>query len=74
MVTSDDEGKNWHYLTVKSLSRLFRGIKSNHVRDFYCLNCFHSCKTKNKLKKHEKICRDHDFCQVKMPDGDKKKY
>ena len=37
-----DDGVNWHYLAVKSLSRLLRGIISNHDGDFYCLNCFHS--------------------------------
>ena len=42
-------GENWHYLTVKNLSRLLRGITSNHDGDFYCLNCFHSYRTINKL-------------------------
>ena len=70
MITDND--KNWHYLTVKRICRLLRGITSNHVRDFYCLNCFHSCTTEKKLKKHERICRDHDFCHVKMPDEDNK--
>ena len=32
--------KKWHYLAVKSLSALLRGITSNHVGDFYCLNFF----------------------------------
>ena len=45
-------GENWHYLTVKNLSRLLRGIISNHDGDFYCLNCFHSCRMK---KIYEKI-------------------
>ena len=44
-----------HYLAVKSISALFRGITSSHVEDFYCLNCFHSYRTKEKLKKHEKV-------------------
>ena len=57
-----------HYLAVKSLSRLLRGIKSNHDRNFYCLNCFHLYRTENKLKKHEKVCNDHDYCYVEMPD------
>ena len=47
-------GENWHYLTVKNLSRLLRGITSNHDGDFYCLSCFHSYRTKNKLEAHEK--------------------
>ena len=49
-------GENWHYLVVKSLSGLLTGITSNHKEDFYCLNCFHSYRTKNKLEEHKKIC------------------
>ena len=45
------EGKKWHYLDVKSLSALFRGITSKHNKDFYCLNFFHSFRTKSLLKK-----------------------
>ena len=66
MITDND--KDWHYLTVKSISKLLRRITSNHDGDFYCLNCFHPHTTKNKLENHERICRDHDFCYVKMPD------
>ena len=33
------DGKKWHYLAVKSLSTLLRGITPNHNGDFYCLNC-----------------------------------
>ena len=36
------DGKKWHYLTVKSLPALLKGISLNLVGDFYCLNCFHS--------------------------------
>ena len=66
------DGKKWHYLAVKSLSALLRRITSKHDRDFYCLNCFHSYSTKNKLKKYEKVCNDHDYCYVEMPDEDNK--
>ena len=48
-----DDGKRWHYLAVRSLTALLRGITSNHHGDFYCLNCFHSYTTNNKLKKQE---------------------
>ena len=51
------DGENWHYLTVKNLSRLLRGITSNHDGDFYCLNCFHSYRTKNKLDTHKKYAK-----------------
>ena len=56
--------KKLHYLAVKSLSALLRKITLKHDRDFYCLNCFQSCTTKNKLKKHEDVCKDHDYCYV----------
>ena len=69
MITDD---KDWHYLTVKSISKLLRRITSNHAGDFYCLNFFHSYTTKNRLKKHEKICRDHDFCYLRKPDENNK--
>ena len=62
--------KKWHYLTVKNLSGLLRGITSNHVGDFYCLNCFCAYSTKNKLEAHKKICENHDYCHVEMPTKD----
>ena len=44
------DGKKWHYLAVINLSALFKEKLSNHHKDFYCLNCFNSYTTKNKLK------------------------
>ena len=55
------DGKKWYYLAVKKLSTLLRGIKSKHNGDLYCLNCFHSYSTE---KKHEKVCKSHDYCCV----------
>ena len=66
------DGKKWHYLAVKSLSALVRGITSKHDWDFYCLNCFHSYSIKNKLKKYERVCYNHDYCYVEMPNEDNK--
>ena len=60
-------GEKWHYLTVKNLSGLLRGITSTHKKDFYCLNCFHSYRTRNKLESHKKIWENHDYCNVEMP-------
>ena len=65
------DGKKWHYVAVRNLSALFRGITSSNNWDFYCLNCFHSYRTLNKLKKHEKICNNHDYCHIDMPEEDK---
>ena len=51
---------------------MLRGITSNNNGDFYCLNCFHSHRTHNKLKKHETVCNDHDYCYVEIPKEDEK--
>ena len=64
--------KKCHDLAVKSLFALFRGITSKHDGDFYCLNYFHSYSTKNRLEKYEKVCNDHDYCYVEMPNKDNK--
>ena len=72
--------KKWHYIAlkgectddgfnrpIKSLSRLFRGITSNHCGDIYCLNCLHSFRTDNALKKYERLCGNNNYCNVEMP-------
>ena len=48
------DGKKWYYIAVRSLPALLRGITSSNNKDFYCLNCFHSYRTHNNLKKHER--------------------
>ena len=68
-----DDGERWHYLAVRSLSALLRGISSSNNGDFYCLNCFHSYRTLNKLKRHERVCNNHDYCHVDMPKEEGKK-
>ena len=46
-----------HYLQVKKLSALLRGITSKHHSDFYCVNYLQSF-----VK--------HDFCSIIMPSED----
>ena len=64
------DGKKWYYLALKnerifyggkwcnrvatSLSRLLRGITSNHHGDFYCLNSYHSCSREVRLENMKK--------------------
>ena len=59
------DGNKWHHLAA-----LFRGITSNDNGDFYCLNCFCSYRTENKFKKHKKVCKNHNYCYVGMPEED----
>ena len=61
------DGKKYHYLAVTDLSALLQKISSNHKEDFYCLNCFNSYTTKNKLKEHEEIFNNHDSCPIEAP-------
>ena len=58
--------KKRHYLPVKDMSALFRGMLE-HVGDFYCSNYFCSFRTENALKNHESVCKDHDYCYIEMP-------
>ena len=71
LMITDDEN-NWHYLAIKSLPDLLHGITSTNHDDLYCLNCLHSCRTLNALKSHDKLCENHDYCNVKMPNDDNK--
>ena len=80
------DGEKWHYLALKSIptndgymkptqsiSRLFNKITStNTTNDYYCLNCFHSYSTMDKLKKHELVCDNHDYCKILIPDDKNK--
>ena len=47
-------GNGWHYLAVKKLSELLRGVTSKHYGNVYCLNCLLSFRTKNELESHKK--------------------
>ena len=67
----DDTMDKWHYIAVKSISGLFRGITWNNNGDFYCLSCLHSFRTDNALKKHERLCNNHDYFKIDMPKEDK---
>ena len=66
------DGEKWHYLAVKKLSPLFRGLTSKHDGDFYWLNCFHSIRKEKNLNKHKNVCKNHDYCYVEMPKKDNK--
>ena len=60
------EKEGWHYLTVRKLSELSRGVISKHHCGFYYLNCLHSFRAENKIKSHEKVCKNKDFCGILM--------
>ena len=63
---------NWHYFEIKGIPGLLRGVTSKHNGGYYYLNRFQLYTTEKKLRKHEKVCDNHDFCNLKMPDEDNK--
>ena len=64
---------NWHYLAIKGIPALLRGLTSTRNGDFSCLNCFHSYRTHEALKKHQKLCYNNDPSAISMP-NEKDKY
>ena len=56
----------------KKLSALLKGITSKQEGSFYCLNCFHSYSTKDKLKKHTDVCDNNDYCYTETLREDSK--
>ena len=72
--------EKWHFTALKSIrqedntykstdsfSRLMRNISSTHHQDFYCYGCFHSFRTQSKLEEHNNLCKNHKYCDVKVP-------
>ena len=83
MITNSEQSNKadkWHYIALKSvrtddgfnrpirsLCRLFRGVTSENHGDFYSLNCLHSLRIDNALKRHERLCDNIDYYHVEMP-------
>ena len=59
-------GEGQHYLIVKKLSVLLRGITSKHIGNFYCLDCRHFFRTKSTLGSHKKVCKNIDIWSIVM--------
>ena len=57
LMIPNEENEGWHYLAVKKL----RGIISKYDGDFCCFSYLHSFRTENKLKSHEKVCKNNFF-------------
>ena len=38
----------------------------------FTLNCFQSYTTENKLKNHKRVCENHEYCYVEMPEENNK--
>ena len=56
-----------HHLAVKKLSALLKGITLKNDGYSYFLNCLHSFRSDNKLKCHEKVRENKNFCGINFP-------
>ena len=62
IIPNKEKERRWHFLAVKKLSALLHRITSKNKSDFYYLNRLHFFRTEKKLKSHEKVCKNKDFC------------
>ena len=65
------DGEKRHYLAVKNLSTLLRGITLKNDDIYYCINSLRSFRTENKHKAHENVCENRDYCYVGMTEKGK---
>ena len=65
LMIPNKEGR--HYIAVKILSALLRGITSKHDSGFYCLDCPCSFITESKLELHKQVCKNKTFWNILMP-------
>ena len=72
MIPNGKLSYGWHYLTVKQLLTLLKGITFKQQGELFCFNCFCSFATKNKLESPKKICENNFFFHVVIPSEDTK--
>ena len=59
-------GEGWHYLGVKEVSALLRGITLKHHSGFYVWIAFILLQVKTNLNFAKKVCENKDFCNTVM--------
>ena len=63
--------KKWNSLAIKKMSFSLWELTLKHNVDYYCINCLHPFRTENKLKTHENVCKNLDYCYIKMTEEGK---
>ena len=58
--------EGWNYLVVKKPSYIIMTNNINTSWRFLLFELPHSFRTENKLKFHEKVCKNKDFCGIVM--------
>ena len=58
----------WHYMAVKSLSRLLASRNSRHKsKQHFCKNCLQGFKKESSRNKHYSYCINNESVKVEMP-------
>ena len=66
-------GENWHYVTIKSLSRLLKSLDATHKGSYYfCINCLIGFRTASARNKHNDYCGSNDHIKIYMLSEKKK--
>ena len=69
LALKSDQGENSEFIRpAKSFSRLMAPITSNSHENHYYFGCFHSLRCNWTLEKHTELCKDNDFCKLKLPE------
>ena len=61
LMVPNEEKEGWHHVAIKTLLELLRGMTSKYHNNFYCLICFHSFATENRLESHDKVCEKKEY-------------
>ena len=68
-----DGTDKWHYIAIRSIPALLRGVTSTHNGDYYCFNSFHLYRIAKKLEEHEQLRVKNNYGLIKIP-TEKNKY
>ena len=62
------DGDKWHYMAVKSLSRLLKSSNSKHkAKQHFCMNCLQGSSQENTRDDHYVYCSNNKMVRVEMP-------
>ena len=63
------DGKKFHYVLIKDMSKLFASeISNNKEKKYFCKRCLMNFRSEEKLKEHKVLCNKCDKGYIKMPD------
>ena len=68
LVLKSEPTQDGYMKPLKAFSRLMYNKSSKSHENYYCYGCFHSFRCQSTLEKHILLCKDHDYCNIKLPE------